>query len=86
MRFYGKLLQAGQAVADDVSGDMDLLRTGGTKRWQGYLTAPADSNLDGGEEYTLVLDDGRTLEIILERFTITGDPGRGPFYSNGPLH
>lgn len=83
MLFRGKFLRDGKIVVR--GADVELTRTvqDGVNDWAGSFMGPAKSLL-GGQKYQLLLDNGRTADIQLEKdlidptgpekisFTVTG--------------
>lgn len=65
MQFRGKILRDGKVVLDPAVGDLRSLTPLGNKDWEGSLTVPPNVNLVAGSSYRLVLDDGRSADILI---------------------
>src|SRR5262249_15163331 len=64
MRFRGKVLRAGQVVVDPAIGEVrEELRPDGIRAWAGWFTVPPGANVGPGDDYRLLLDDGRAADI-----------------------
>ncbi|HXG13135.1 MAG TPA: hypothetical protein VNK04_25480 [Gemmataceae bacterium] len=74
MEFRGKLLQGSQTVLDDLAGEL-LYQTDpdGIRGWSGSFVVPVGKQVEPGR-YRLTLDDGRNMDILVDR---VGPPG-GP--------
>jgi hypothetical protein len=82
--FKGKIELDGEVVVERVVGLLQV-RTdrGGRKIWQGSFEASDDYNLGSYGTYRLVLDDGRSGEILFA--DIQPLAGRVVFVGSGPL-
>jgi len=67
----GKIMRDGTAVVDSVRGNFEVeVKRDGTELWSGYFALPTASSLNNGEHYDLVLDDGRTKKIEINRVNV----------------
>ena len=71
-QFQGKLMREGQLVVDNITGrltvDFDPNRQ---QRWSGFFTVPAGTAVQINDRFELVLSDGRSSKIHLERVNAT---------------
>src|SRR5262245_45057901 len=75
MNFHGKVLQGNQIVLFEVAGEMLHQGDPGTALgWAGSFTTPADQPIQTGR-YRLVLDDGRSMDILVHRAEPRSDQG-----------
>lgn len=82
--FKGRIELDGEVIAERVVGLLQIRIDGsGRKRWQGSFDADADYNLRSLGTYRLVLDDGRSGEIIFADMQPLA--GRVVFVGSGPL-
>ena len=66
MRFVGTLVDRREKVEiKDVSGFVDV-NTGADFNWDGFLNIPEGAVLETGETYLLVIDEGRSGEILIQ--------------------
>jgi hypothetical protein len=71
--FHGKLLRDGQVVVDGIDGRLTIDYTPThTELWSGFFTVPAGQTVQLNDRFDLVLDDGRTGKIRIERVNVTG--------------
>jgi hypothetical protein len=76
MQFSAKLLRDGKIVLNAVSGTLvNRGIPGGSEDWHGSFGAPQTASIDAGETYRLVLDDGRSADIMID--TTHQETGRG---------
>jgi hypothetical protein len=82
--FKGRIELDGQVRVEHIIGLLQI-RTdrAGRTRWQGSFEVPADFDLDSRRTYRLVLEDGRSGEILFG--DIQPLDGRLVFVGSGPL-
>jgi hypothetical protein len=82
-QFRGQLTRNGQVVIDHVEGRLDIESgPGGATYWAGYFSVPPGQSLGRDEQFELLLGDGRSNRIRIERVNqtaagITVSFGRG---------
>lgn len=58
----------------------------GLKEWYGSFELPAGGHIEPGEPYKLILEDGRSGDILINHISITNDlPTLVHFLGSGPL-
>ena len=69
--FKGKLLKDGQVIADSVTGRLDV-DPGPTaaSNWTGFFSVSEQAQLAVGDICDLLLDDGRSNRIRVERVNV----------------
>lgn len=78
----GSVLRGDEVLLDSVPVKLEVGTSGYLKEWRGWITVPVDKRTAIGEHFTagqgalrLVLDDGRSGEILLTHFNLFGsDP------------
>jgi hypothetical protein len=66
--FKGKLLKDGVAIAEGIEGRLTVdLTPNGEEWWSGYCMLPAGSVINLEDICELVLDDGRSGKVRIER-------------------
>lgn len=71
--FTGKLAKDGQDVSDNVRGNLEIeVKRDGSEAWSGFFVVPAGVQVNNGEAYDLVLGDGRSKKIEINRVNATG--------------
>jgi hypothetical protein len=66
--FRGKLVKDGQAVADNIDGRLTIdPAPDGSEWWSGFCTLPGGQTVSLDETFDLVLDDGRSGKVRIER-------------------
>ena len=67
----GQLKQNGQLMVDNVRGNLEIeVKRDGNENWSGYFVLPAGTQVNNGEAYDLVLTDGRTKKVEINRVNI----------------
>jgi hypothetical protein len=67
----GQLKQNGHLVVDNVRGNLEIeVKRDGSENWSGYFVLPAGTQVNNGEAYDLVLTDGRTKKVEINRVNI----------------
>jgi len=80
----GKIELDGEVIAERVVGLLQIRTDGaGRKRWQGSFDAGGDYSLRSLGTYRLVMDDGRSGEILFG--DVQPIDGRVVFVGSGPL-
>jgi hypothetical protein len=70
--FRGKLMRNGQVVIDNIQGRLEVdVGPNRTERWNGFFSLPSGENVEREEPFELVLDDGRSGKIRVERVNQT---------------
>jgi hypothetical protein len=71
--FRGKLVRNGQVLVDGIQGRLDIeTGLGGAQHWSGFFSVPGGQSVEIQEPFELVLDDGRSNKIRVERVNTTG--------------
>ena len=71
-QFRGQLTRNGQVVIDHVEGRLDVESgPGGATFWTGYFSVPAGQSVERDEPFELLLGDGRSKKIRIERVNQT---------------
>lgn len=88
--FRGTLTDGGSPVLDPANVYIEYLgpQDGTRSNWNGYLLVPEGHPLQPGVVYTLSLEDGRSGDLVVNRFDPDPDaPGRlrAIFFSETPL-
>ncbi len=66
--FKGKLVKDGQTVVDAIEGRLTIdPAPNGAEWWSGFSTLPAGQTVNLDEHFDLVLDDGRSGKVRIER-------------------
>jgi hypothetical protein len=66
--FKGKLVKDDQTVFDNLDGRLTIdPAPGGGEWWSGFCTLPAGQMVALDEHFDLVLDDGRSGKVRIER-------------------
>jgi hypothetical protein len=80
-QFQGSLTRGGQTLAEGVSGRLTIDYTPShEQRWSGFFNLPAGVEVKVNDQCELVLSDGRSAKIKLERVNVTN---QGTFVSFG---
>jgi len=80
--FRGRVEQNGRVVLAGVSG---WLADGGVP-WDGYIALPHGQSVTRAGTYRLVLDDGRSGDMVISTIGYSGDaPAVAHFRGVGPL-
>lgn len=70
--FRGKLMRNGQVVIDNVQGRLEVdVGRDRSERWSGFFGLPSGENVEREEPFDLVLEDGRSAKIRVERVNQT---------------
>ena len=86
--FRGKLFQGDKLCLDpaNVYIDYDSREADATSAWSGYLLVKSEKDVVPGGIYTLKLEDGRSGELRIDKFTPDdSDKVRAMFVGAGPL-
>jgi hypothetical protein len=88
MQFRGKIVQGGQVLFHNVSGELDIVPPGpGLGSWSGEFVLPKGNFIPARTTARLVLDDGREGEFFIDG--IQPGPASGSFLfhfqGSGPL-
>jgi hypothetical protein len=81
--FRGQLTRNGQVIVDQVDGRLDVeAGPGGATFWVGYFNVPAGQAVERDEPFELLLADGRSGRIRIQRVNqsaagMTASFGRG---------
>lgn len=76
----------GTDVAQDVQVALEETTREGVVEWHATITVTHLTNLVAGQQYRLVLDDGRSGEFLVRRNTYAGGMNRAvAIYGMGPL-
>jgi hypothetical protein len=71
--FRGKLVRNGQVLVDDIQGRLDIdVGPSGAQHWSGYFNVPAGETVELQEPFELVLTDGRSNKIRVQRVNSSG--------------
>lgn len=70
--FRGKLVKNGQTIAEGVNGRLTIdYGANRVPMWSGYFTVPAGAPVQLQDHFELVLTDGRSGKIRIERVNTT---------------
>jgi len=70
--FHGKLMRNGRVLIDPIQGRLEVdVGRDGVERWSGFFSLPAGQNVELEEPFELVLDDGRSGKIRVQRVNQT---------------
>jgi hypothetical protein len=85
--FSGTVMRGDQVAVDGVSGRLDYVTfPNGGSEWRGEFRLPQGQSAPAGGGYRLVLDDGRSGDIIISRSSIGGHQATAVnFEGSGPL-
>jgi hypothetical protein len=86
-RFRGKVMDGGRVLFEGIEGTLtQQAGQGGQRSYSGFFSVPSGVPVRTGKAYRLLLDDGRSAEIILEK---ASSPSHRPtvvqFRVNGDL-
>ncbi len=80
--FRGKLTRNGRVIIDDIRGRLEVdVGPDRSERWSGFFGLPAGENVEREEPFELVLDDGRSSRIRVERVNQTAQGASASFGS-----
>jgi hypothetical protein len=85
VRFSGKVLKAGQVIIPQTTGVVNrCVKAGGFESWEGRFSIPKGTDIGPGDDYKLVLDDGRSADIlVLGAVRASGGGDAASFKVNG---
>jgi hypothetical protein len=64
----GQLKKDEQVVADNLQGRFEIeVKRDGTESWTGFFNLPSGVTVNVGEQYDLVLTDGRSKKVEINR-------------------
>jgi hypothetical protein len=67
----GQLMRDGQVVADGLNGKFEIeVKRDGSESWTGFFSLPSGATVNVGEAYDLVLADGRSKRIEINRVNV----------------
>lgn len=67
----GKIVRDGNPVAEGIKGNFEVeTKRDGTELWSGYFVLPSGVTVNNGDQFDLVLDDGRTKKIEISRVNV----------------
>jgi hypothetical protein len=67
-KMTGQLKQNGQVVVNNLSGNLEVeVKRDGTENWTGYFVVPPGAQIANGVTYDLILTDGRSKKIEINR-------------------
>ena len=76
----------GSVVAKDVTVALEEGERAESAAWHGTITVTHLTSLVAGQQYRLMLDDGRTGEFLVRRNTFAGETNRAvAIHGTGPL-
>ncbi|MBY0522719.1 MAG: hypothetical protein K2R98_04950 [Gemmataceae bacterium] len=82
--FRGNLMRRGQTIIEGVEGRLTVdVGPQGAERWSGYFTLPAGNTVELEEPFELVLSDGRSGKIRVDRVNQTGQGSSASFTHAG---
>jgi hypothetical protein len=76
----------GSTLAESVDVMLEEVERNGVNEWHGTMTTTHLMDLEAGQRYRLVLDDGRAGEFMVRRNTFAGGTNRAvAIQGMGPL-